>query len=92
MNDKQMKAEFYDVVDEFIHLANKLSEKYNTTRISSIIMFAAARYNTFNFFVTDGERYNEEKAIDYYCEQYRLMLQENFEETRSLYSNQNEEN
>lgn len=89
MNEETM-AEFYKLVDVFINLANQQSENHNTTRISSVIMFAAARYNTFNFFVTDGERKNEEKAIDYYCEQYRLMLYDNFQETRSLYEAKNE--
>ena len=87
MNDEIM-TEFYEMVDKFIDLANQQSENHNTTRISSVIMFAAARYNAFNFFVTDGEKQNKEKAIDYYCEQYKLMLQDNFEETRSLNSNQ----
>ena len=73
------------MVDEFVHLANELNEKHNSTKISSAMMFAAARYSAFNFFVTDGERENEAKAIDYYSEQFRKMLHDNFQETRSSY-------
>lgn len=90
MNEEQIMAEFYEMVDEFVHLANELNEKHNSTKISSAMMFAAARYNAFNFFVTDGERENEAQAIDYYCEQYRKMLLDNFQETRNSYSRSNE--
>lgn len=85
-NKEQVMSEFYEMVDKFIYLANDLSENQDTTRISSVVMFAAARYNAFNFFVTDGERQNEQTAIDYYTEQYKLMLQDNFNETRNAYS------
>ncbi len=91
MNDEIM-TEFYEMVDKFIKIANQQSKNHNTTRISSVIMFAAARCNAFNFFETDGKKQNEAKAIDYYCEQYKLMLPNNFEETRILKSNQNEKN
>jgi len=89
MDEEQTMKEFYEMVDEFVYLANKLGGDQDTTRISSVIMFAAARYNAFNFFVTDGEKQNEAKAIDYYCKQYRLMLQDNFQETGNLYKKSN---
>lgn len=85
MENEEVMIEFYELVDEFIHLANKLGENRDTTRISSVMMFAVARYNAFNFFVTDGEAQNEEKAISYYCEQYKLMLKDNFDETRRFH-------
>jgi hypothetical protein len=90
LDKEQVMNEFYQLVDEFIHLANNLGDKHDTTRISSVMMFAAARYNAFNFFVTDGERQNEQTAIDYYAEQYKLMLQDNFNETRNAYLRSNE--
>lgn len=87
MAEIEMKSEFYDVVDEFINLANKWGEKHSTTRISAVMMFATSRYNAFNFFTTDGAPENEEKAIDYYCEQYRLMLEDNFDRLRNEFNN-----
>jgi pyocin large subunit-like protein len=90
-SDKEkMMAEFYEMVDKFVFLANELSETQETTRISSVIMFAAARYNAFNFFITDGAEQKERQAIDYYTEQYKLMLQDNFDETRNVYLRSNE--
>ena len=90
LSDEQLMAEFYEMADKFIHLANELSDRHPPTQISAVMMFAAARYNAFNFFLTDGDSQNEKAAIDYYCEQYRSMLRDNFEQTRILYANRNE--
>ena len=53
MPEDDVPNEFFDVVDEFVHLANKLNEKWPTSRVSSAIMYAAARYNAFNFYAQD---------------------------------------
>jgi hypothetical protein len=78
MPEDDVPKEFYDVVDEFVHLANKLNEKWPPWRISSAIMYAAARYNAFNFHTQDANAsQNVEKATDYFCAQYKAMLLEN---------------
>jgi hypothetical protein len=70
------ESDFHEVADEFIHLANELSEEWATPFLSAAFMYAAARYNAFFFFDTDGAAGNQATAIDYYCDQYRKMLQE----------------
>jgi hypothetical protein len=75
----QVPQEFYDVVDEFIKLANELEGKWGSERISSTILFAASRYNAFNFYATDGSSENRPKAVDYYSSQYREMLLDNLD-------------
>jgi hypothetical protein len=70
------ESDFHEVADEFIHLANELSEEWATPFLSAAFMYAAARYNTFFFHQSDGARENQQTAIDYYCDQYRKMLQE----------------
>ena len=85
IRDEATMAEFYDLVDKFINLANELTGKYNTTRISSVLSFAAARYSVFNFYATDGSIETERVGVEYYLEQYQLMLEDNFERTRNLY-------
>jgi hypothetical protein len=70
------ESDFHEVADEFIHLANELSEEWATPFLSAAFMYAAARYNAFFFFDTDGAPENQSTAIDYYCDQYRKMLQE----------------
>ena len=72
--------EFYDLVDRFIGVANELTRDHNTSRISAVIMFAAARYNAHCLLALDQEaRENREAAANYFVEQYRSMLEENID-------------
>lgn len=70
------EADFHEVADEFINLANELSDDWALPFLSAVIMYAAARYNAFFFMESDGIEVNQSTAIDYYTEQYRKMLQE----------------
>lgn len=71
---------FHEVADEFINLANDLSDDWALPLLSAAIMYAAARYNAFNFQQVDGDKNNIEEAIRYYSEQYGKMLRENLQE------------
>ena len=68
---------FHEVADEFINLANDLSDDWALPFLSAAIMYAAARFNAFNFSSTDGNPDNREQAIRHYTEQYSKMLREN---------------
>ena len=70
------ESDFREVADEFIHLANDLSEEWAMPFLSAAFMYAAAWYNSHFFFESDGVPENQAKAVDYYCEQYRKMLLE----------------
>ncbi|MES9990882.1 MAG: DUF3144 domain-containing protein [Candidatus Thiodiazotropha sp.] len=70
------ESDFREVADEFIHLANELSEEWAAPFLSAAFMYAAAWYNTHQFYASDGAVENQQKAIDYYCDQYRKMLME----------------
>ncbi len=74
---------FHEVSDEFINLANDLSEDWAEPMLSAAILHAAARYNAFHFNNTDGDFDNENAAIEYYCEQYRQMLKENLSQIKN---------
>lgn len=71
---------FHEVADEFINLANDLSDDWAQPLLSAAIMYAAARYNAFNFQSLDGNGMNREDAIHYYTEQYAKMLRENMQD------------
>lgn len=71
---------FHEVADEFINLANDLSEDWALPLLSAAFMYAAARFNAFNFNTVDGDSNNREEAIRYYTEQYQKMLSENMKE------------
>lgn len=76
------ELDFHEVADEFIHLANSLSEEWAPNLLSAAILYAAARYNAFHFMDTNGDPADEGKAIEFYTEQYRRMLMENIHELR----------
>ena len=70
------EADFHEVADEFINLANELSDDWAKPFLSAAFMYAAARYNAHFFYETDGEAGKRADAIEYYCDQYRKMLHE----------------
>lgn len=41
--------EFLETVDRMLHLANKCAMRYPIARVSAALMFAAARYNAFQW-------------------------------------------
>ncbi len=71
--------EFLKLVDEFIHLANSLSEKCKDGEVSAAILFAAGRYNAFNFVSQNGAEEDKEKAVEFYVSEYRKAIVSNLE-------------
>jgi hypothetical protein len=72
-------AEFLTLVDEFIHLANRLAEEKGHGEVSAAILFAAGRYNAFNFVSNNGTEQDREKAVDFYVSEYHKALQSNLD-------------
>lgn len=70
------EADFHEVADEFIGLANELAEDWAMPFLSAAFMYAAARYNAHFFLESDGKIENRQQALDYFCDQYRKMLSE----------------
>ena len=66
--------EFLKLVDEFIHLANRLSETRNDGEVSAAILFAAGRYNAFNFLSRGGTAEKRDEAVEFYVAEYRKAL------------------
>lgn len=69
------ESEFHQVADEFIKLANELSEQWGMPFLTAAFMYAAARYHSFNFHVSKAEKETQSSVIDYYCDEFRRMLQ-----------------
>lgn len=82
-------AEFFDAVDAFVNLANELNNKMDTSDVSSAILYAAARYNAFNYFATDGSPENELPTLKGYSSQYEALLQKNMQELRKEFDQAN---
>lgn len=71
--------EFLKLVDEFINLANRLSETRNDGEVSAAILFAAGRYNAFNFLSRGGTAEHRDEAVEFYVSEYRKALVSNME-------------
>jgi hypothetical protein len=73
--------EFYAAVDQVIRLANELTRRQTTARVSAVILYAAARYNAHCLIATDPDAArNRTAAIAYFVDQYKAMLEENVDE------------
>ena len=71
--------EFLKLVDEFIHLANRIAGETSAGDASAAILFAAGRYNAFNFLANGGSDEDREPAVAFYVEEYRKALVSNLE-------------
>ena len=71
--------EFLTLVDEFVALANRLAENRDDGEVSAAILFAAGRYNAFNFVTRDGVPENRARAVDFYVSEYRKALEQNLD-------------
>ncbi|MBP6676846.1 MAG: DUF3144 domain-containing protein [Vitreoscilla sp.] len=71
--------EFLDLVDQFVHLANKLAEDGKHGEVSAAILFAAGRYNAFNFVTHGGTEDTREQALEFYVSEYRKAISSNLD-------------
>lgn len=69
--------EFLKLVDEFIDLANRLARERNCGEASAAILFAAGRYNAFNFISNGGAEQDQAQAVEFYVSEYRKALVSN---------------
>jgi hypothetical protein len=71
--------EFLERVDQFVELANRLAEGGLQGEVSAAILFAAGRYNAFNFLSNDGAQQDQEQAVEFYVSEYRKAIISNLE-------------
>jgi len=71
--------EFLDLVDKFIRLANELAEGGRSGEASAAILFAAGRYNAFNFVTLGGTDADKDQAVEFYVSEYRKAFVSNLE-------------
>lgn len=71
--------EFLDLVDRFIQLANELAAGRQAGEVSAAILFAAGRYNAFNFVSMGGADDTRPQAEAFYVSEYRKAFVSNLE-------------
>jgi hypothetical protein len=69
--------EFLKLVDRFIDLANELAQGGLGGEVSAAILFAAGRYNAFNFLSTNGT--DQDQAVEFYVSEYRKAIVSNLQ-------------
>lgn len=84
MNDDPVPDEFWQRADEIIALANEQIADSTIGKVSSSLLYAAARFNSFNVASSakDVEEMKKDKAeaIKYFTEKYEKMLTENLDD------------
>jgi hypothetical protein len=71
--------DFLERVDQFVELANRLAQGGMQGEVSAAILFAAGRYNAFNFLSNDGAQQDQQQAVDFYVSEYRKAIVSNLE-------------
>lgn len=82
MSEAKKEATIFELADQFIALANKLSaQEQDVGRVGSAMRFAAARFNAFEASVKSADLAAEkDSAIEWFSGDYREMLNDNIED------------
>jgi len=75
--DMSYPPEFLKLVDEFIQFSNRLAQTRKDGEVSAAILFAAGRYNAFNFITNGGTPDKQDEAVEFYVSEYRKALLSN---------------
>ena len=81
---KDIDDKFYERADAHIHLSNEQIADVGRGNASASMMYAAARFNAWvsacRFPTTDQMAAAREQEIEFFVDQYRGMLEENFDD------------
>ncbi len=88
---KQIRDEaFWKITDSFIELANDKCNQHKNGKVSTSILFSAARFNSFMYASTAKNlqdfRKDKELAIEFLTSQYRETLIENLSDYEKNYA------
>jgi len=89
MNKENRDDEFWQITDDFIKLANDQCDKHKNGKVSTSILFSAARFNSFMYASTaknlsDFQK-DKDMAVEYLTEQYKKVLLENLNDYEKNY-------
>jgi Protein of unknown function (DUF3144) len=81
-----LPPEFLDAADEFVQLANRLSDRYPRDWVRAAMMYATARYNAFVWIMReDDPGQSLDAAAAYYAGEYDRMLRDNVDQVAPHY-------
>ncbi|HEX6125267.1 MAG TPA: DUF3144 domain-containing protein [Pyrinomonadaceae bacterium] len=80
-DEPELDDKFFERADAHIHLSNAQTADTGIGKVSSSMMYATARFNSWvsacGFQTSSDMEAAKEETIEYFVEQYRLMLEEN---------------
>ena len=84
MSKEERDEEFWKMCDEFINLANEKCDTSRNGKVSTTLLFAAARFNAFMFASTtkglDDFKKERQLATEYFSQQYTKAFIENLDD------------
>ena len=84
MSDETEDKEFFDRADAIIALSNSQCDDFSIGKVSSSLLFAAARFNAFIVASSakdlDELKKDKEEAVKYFKQQYEKVFIENMDE------------
>lgn len=84
MQETEADEGFWDLVDEFVSLANRQCEQGNGDKVSAALLYASARFNAYAIAseVESAAELGEEKAAaqQYFTQQYQQMFEQNVDD------------
>lgn len=89
MSKEERDEDFWAMTDEYIKLANQQCDTRRNGKVSTSLLFSAARFNAFMFASTAKDlaefRKDKEMAIEYFTSQYKKVLEENLSDYEKNY-------
>lgn len=75
------EAQFFEMVDRFLGEANAFGQRLPPSRVSAALLFAAARFNAFNW-INRGERLEQtlDEGIALFGIEYEKMFRDNVQQ------------
>ncbi len=78
--------EFLDAADEFVQLANRMTDSHAREWVAATMMYACARFNAFAWLTRDGKPDQTlDAAAAYYAAEFEKMLRDNVDELAPHY-------
>ena len=81
---KDVDPHFYDRADAHIHLSNDQLSDISSGKVSASMMYGTSRFNAWvsacGHASGDDMAAAKEATLNYFVEQYRLMLEENYDD------------
>jgi hypothetical protein len=78
--------EFLDAADEFVQLANRMTDARSREWVAAVMMYATARFNAFAW-LTREDRPDQalDQAVAHYVSEFDKMLRDNVDELTPHY-------